>query len=143
MKILFLCKANVFRSQMAEGFFNKYSKGNPGIAKSAALVQHSVLDSKVNKIMKDEGIDISKKKSKNITKKLVKESDLIVIVNPNLLPYFEKFKKDMKKNSKLEVWNIKDATSATSDADWNRKFKIGKEKVKKKVLDLIKRLDRK
>ncbi len=35
MKVLFICRANVGRSQMAEAIFNKFSEGN--LAVSAGL----------------------------------------------------------------------------------------------------------
>ena len=36
-KVLFLCSSNIFRSQMAEAFFNEYSKNNT--AESAGLIE--------------------------------------------------------------------------------------------------------
>ena len=66
MKILFLCKWNLFRSQIAEAFFNKYSKKDKAISASFRIP-----DRKSHKLviraMQEKGIDISKKEYKKIS----------------------------------------------------------------------------
>ena len=63
-KILFLCIHNSARSQMAEAYLNKYSGGN-FIAESAGL-EAGNLNPLAVEVMKEDGIDISQNKTKNV-----------------------------------------------------------------------------
>lgn len=64
LKILFLCIHNSARSQMAEAYLNKYSGGN-FIAESAGL-EAGNLNPLAVEVMKEDGIDISQNKTKNV-----------------------------------------------------------------------------
>lgn len=69
-EILFVCRGNVCRSQMAEGFNNHNTKANnatsAGISKRTLFVyRHPVR--KIQKVMREEGIDISKARVKTLT----------------------------------------------------------------------------
>jgi arsenate reductase (thioredoxin) len=76
--VLFVCIHNGARSQMAEAFLNSYA-GDRFSAKSAGIEP-----GKLNKIvvaaMKEEGIDISKNKTKSVDNFLDKEIDYIITV---------------------------------------------------------------
>jgi arsenate reductase (thioredoxin) len=75
--ILFVCVENAGRSQMAEGFFNKYApKGNRAI--SAGKKPVTELNPLAVNAMKEVGIDISHKKSKDITEDMMRNSTKIV-----------------------------------------------------------------
>ena len=75
--ILFVCVENAGRSQMAEGFFNKYApKGNRAI--SAGTKQVAELNPLAVNAMKEVGIDISHQKSKDITEDMMRNSTKIV-----------------------------------------------------------------
>ena len=75
--ILFVCVENAGRSQMAEGFFNKYApKGNRAI--SAGTKPVAELNPLAVNAMKEVGIDISHHKSKHITEDMMRNSTKIV-----------------------------------------------------------------
>ncbi len=75
--ILFVCVENASRSQMAEGFFNKYApKGNRAI--SAGIKPVAELNPLAVDAMKEAGIDISHQKSKDITEDMMRNSAIIV-----------------------------------------------------------------
>lgn len=75
--ILFVCVENAGRSQMAEGFFNKYSpKGYKGI--SAGTKPVSQINPIAIDVMKEAGIDISNQKSKELTEDMMRNSLNIV-----------------------------------------------------------------
>ncbi|MGA8484695.1 MAG: arsenate reductase ArsC [Nitrososphaeraceae archaeon] len=75
--ILFVCVENAGRSQMAEGFFNKYApKGNRTI--SAGTKPVAELNPLAVNAMKEVGIDISHQKSKDITEDMMRNSTKIV-----------------------------------------------------------------
>lgn len=85
MKVLFLCEYNIARSQMAQAFFNRIVKKEK--AKSAGT--NPEFDGKaINSVnpnailsMKEIGYDLSKKKSKVLTGKLVDWADKVVVFN--------------------------------------------------------------
>jgi len=75
--ILFVCVENAGRSQMAEGFFNKYApEGYKAI--SAGTKPVSQINSVAVEVMTEVGIDISNQKSKDITEDMVRNSTKIV-----------------------------------------------------------------
>jgi len=75
--ILFVCIENAGRSQMAEGFFNKYApKGYKAI--SAGTKPVSQINPLAVEIMREVGIDISNQKSKDITEDMIRNSAKIV-----------------------------------------------------------------
>ncbi|EQD41633.1 protein tyrosine phosphatase [mine drainage metagenome] len=70
MKVLFICKGNVGRSQMAEAFYNKFSKSGPRAISAGAknyyyrTAWHSRIKASnpgVN-AMREEGIDLTKQR---------------------------------------------------------------------------------
>ena len=71
--ILFICVENAGRSQMAEGFFNKYApKGYRAL--SAGTRPASQINPLAVQAMQEVGIDISKNKSKIITDDMIRDS---------------------------------------------------------------------
>lgn len=83
MKILFICQENVARSQMAEAYYNYFTKSNnassAGISKtSPAKYVHPVKE--VVEVMKEEGIDVAGKNVKTIAEEMVEKSDKIFVM---------------------------------------------------------------
>lgn len=75
--ILFVCVENAGRSQMAEGFFNKFApEGYKAI--SAGTKPVSQINPVAVDVMREVGIDISNQKSKDITEDLMRNSTKIV-----------------------------------------------------------------
>ena len=71
--VLFVCVENAGRSQIAEGFFNKYApKGYKGISGGTKPV--SQINPVAVEAMKEVGIDISNQKSKDITEDMMRNS---------------------------------------------------------------------
>lgn len=77
-KVLFLCTHNSARSQMAEGLLNRFH-GDRFEAYSAGTEPTQVNPYAVE-VMSEIGIDISKKKSKNISVFIGQEFDYVVTV---------------------------------------------------------------
>ena len=76
-KILFVCVENAGRSQMAEAFANHYGKGKL-VASSAGVMLADRVNPVVVEAMKEKGIDISTKKPRLLTMKMVEEADQTV-----------------------------------------------------------------
>lgn len=75
--ILFVCVENAGRSQMAEGFFNKYGQREYE-AISAGTRPVSQINPVAIQVMGEVSIDISKQKSKEITDDMIRNSSKIV-----------------------------------------------------------------
>ena len=75
--ILFVCLENAGRSQMAEGFFNRYApKGYEAI--SAGTKPISQINPIAVEVMREADIDISNQKSKELTEDMIRNSSNIV-----------------------------------------------------------------
>src|SRR5215469_12095503 len=75
--VLFVCVENAGRSQMAEGFFRRYSpEGYEPL--SAGIIPASSINPIAIEVMREVGIDISKQRSKILTEEMIRKSTLRV-----------------------------------------------------------------
>ena len=128
-KILFVCVENSARSQMAEGFFQKYSKKFQAF--SAGTEPNSKLNSMAVQAMKEIGIDIVKQKPKILSDEMIQNSLKVVnmgCMNKESCPSL--YVKD------VIDWNISDPKDKTMDEV--RKIR---DQIKLEVLGLIKKLE--
>jgi protein-tyrosine-phosphatase len=140
MKVLFLCKANIFRSQMAEALFNKYSKNHR--AESAALIQpEGKMHALVVRAIKEEEIDITNNISKKCDAKMLKEADVVVVMNSNLEKHFLKLKQNLKPGAIIHIWEIPDIKALETDEHFYPEVVNTRNMIKSRVLNLIKNLE--
>lgn len=127
MNILFICQHNVFRSQIAEWYFNELNEKPRNICYSGGIFPGIQIPKGVLEGAKKNGIEI-KGVPKSITTKLLRLTDLIIIVAelPNSIISKNIFK------GKIENWNITDYPDKDRDEIINE--------IKKKVENLITRL---
>ncbi len=106
MKILFVCKHNRFRSQIAETYFRKINKNKKIKSYSAGIIIGTPIAKSVKQIGKKLGLKINGK-PKGLKEKLLKSIDLLVIV-ANDVPesLFE------SKVRKVMVWKIRDTSQS-------------------------------
>jgi len=130
--ILFVCKHNVFRSQVAEAYFKKINKNKNFDAKSAGLIKWYPVMPNTKKVCKRLGIEL-KGRSKPIDAKTIQETDYVIIVADNVPKSI--FNQNYIK--KVIVWKIKD-TSSRNDKDIERAVK----QIIKKVDSLVKTLEK-
>ena len=133
MKLLFVCKGNVGRSQMAESFYEKYSQNSS--VKSAGYAPDEWLGKKLDQTehvkvcMDEEGIDVRNKISKKINGEMVNWSDKIIV--------FDSKKQDwpdfLRNSFKVEILEIEDPKNY--DLVFHRKTR---DLIKNKVKNLIK-----
>lgn len=83
MKILFLCKSNTGRSQMAEALFNAVSKQHHALSagtlvkeKEGQKIHPNVIES-----MGQIGLNLSQKTKKQVTPLLVEQADKIIVMD--------------------------------------------------------------
>lgn len=132
MKLLFLCRANVTRSQMAEAFFNRYSKRHT--SESAGLkLDSDNIDERVIRAMKEFGFDLSDKKPKKVTDKMIDNADRVIIVSPDLEKYYTWNKKPI-------IWNIYDIVKDENGQIPYQQFVDIRERVKTKIEELVREI---
>jgi protein-tyrosine-phosphatase len=105
-KILFVCSGNVGRSQMAEAFYNHYTKSknasSAGISRSTPRLYPN-LPLEIFQVMKEEGIDVSEQMAKTLTKGMVDNADRIfVMCEREICPDF------LLNSRKTAFWQIED-----------------------------------
>lgn len=134
MKVLFLCRANIGRSQIANKLYDKIT-GEKSIG-AGAKVSEERQGMKVGEVvgaenmipcMKDVGINLSKSEIKQVTPEMVNWADKIIIMtSKENLPDF------ILESKKLEFWNVKDPKG--TDLETHRKTR---EQIKSLIQNLI------
>lgn len=109
MKVLFVCRGNVGRSQVATEFYNRMHPGGEG-ASAGIVVEHP--GQKIGErpaaqgaiaSMKEIGIDISKNTTTLLTAKMLDNYDkVIVMAEPENIPDY------LRTSPKFEYWDIED-----------------------------------
>lgn len=140
--VLFLCVRNTFRSQMAEAYFEKLATERNlknWQAKSAGFLEGEGVNPKAIILMAEEGIDISKKKSKLVNEKMMKQASKIVVVCQECAPGGEEagYCPVLPQNKDIEYWRLSDP--AKMELEEARKIR---DEVKVKVIDLVGRLEK-
>jgi len=101
--LLFVCIENSSRSQIAEGFAKEFGLE----AGSAGTVPSTHVNPLVIKAMREEGVDISGNKPKELTGEMIDDADLVILTDASLeksLP--GNLRRKMRR--KVVVWNIPD-----------------------------------
>ena len=140
-KILFVCKHNMFRSKIAEIYFNKINRNKSIKTESAGLIKGNLpLDKQEVNVAKEFGIKL-KGNPKGLSIDLIKQQNLIIIV-ANDVPK-ETFNKKEYINFKTTTiikWKIVDKVDGDSDFKIRKIIKliIGKVEQLNKELEKIK-----
>jgi protein-tyrosine-phosphatase len=108
MKVLFVCRGNVGRSQAAMALWNvdadePASSAGTVVGEETRTVGERELASSIVQVMQDEGLDISKNNSTQITSEMIKNFDkVIVMAEAYSIPGW------LKDNPKTELWEVPD-----------------------------------
>jgi protein-tyrosine-phosphatase len=106
MNILFVCKGNVARSQMAEALLKEvkpeYDVFSAGIQENTPK-KYVYPSREVVQVMSEMGIDVSSQKVKTINQNFVSKADKIIYMcNPSELPSY------LQDSPKLTYWRVVD-----------------------------------
>lgn len=135
MNVLFICRANAGRSQMAEAFYNELSHAHTATSAGVDLA-HSVMKSDLSvpplvaEVMHEAGLDVSTAKRKAVTESMVQNADTVIIIMEEeefpLPPY-------LLNSPKLTRWHsIPDAKN--KDLAFHR---VVRDQIKEKVEKMI------
>jgi protein-tyrosine-phosphatase len=157
LKVLFVCSGNVFRSQIAEAFFSRYTKKNSSTSAgvNARNLHHAdkTLEKEcplVVQLMAEVGIDVAKNRSKQLSKTTARVADMIIsLTSIDDLPSY------LKKDKRLRVWRVSDLEPPDSSklsqpiSAWAREsvgranyrfFRERRDQTKTRVMELIKEI---
>ncbi len=115
-KVLFVCFANIGRSQVAQACFNNLSQHDSdcaGIGVGEATARRNLPSRKmknvpgqrsVHYIRREFGVDIAEKERQQLTPEMVDEADLVIVIEEkNTWPDY------LKEGGKVVFWDIPDA----------------------------------
>lgn len=129
-KTLFICHANVARSQMAEAYYNHLTNSDEGFSAGVSKrspVDYPVLPQELIDLMLEEGIDMHNQRPKTVTEEIVKKSDRIfVLCTRDECPGF------LKNSKKAVFWDIEDPYRLSFDEMRNIR-----DLIKSKVMHII------
>ena len=135
MDVLFICKSNFGRSQIAEAIFNSISqkhKATSAGTEKGRVTGHKLKDfpehSNLFVCMDEIGLDIKENTAKSLTPKIVKDADKIIVMAEK-----ETWPDYLKKSNKITFWEIEDVCGQSLD-----KFRKVRDQIKSLVEDLVK-----
>jgi len=132
MNIIFICKHNVFRSRVAESYFAKTNRNKNIHVSSGGLIVGEILSINQKKVMKELNVEpISR--PKNVSARLLKKQDLVVVV-ANDVP--EEIFNNKMYIKKVIFWKIPDVFDNSKE----KPIKVIKS-IMKKVNGLVKSLE--
>jgi protein-tyrosine-phosphatase len=119
MKVLFICYANVGRSQVAEACFKTLSQhdcDSAGIAVNERIAQmkfpskklkHCVIQHSLEYIRQEFGVDIGEKERQQLVPEMIDTAELVIVIAEK-----ERWPGYLKEGGKVVFWDIPDPAGA-------------------------------
>jgi protein-tyrosine-phosphatase len=142
MKVLFVCWANINRSQIAQVIFNRLSKKNrstsAGIKPRKSGISVRAEHNNPYLPLRREGYDISHAKTKKVTKMMADSSDKIVLIfdrkHLRAIPLYLRNRPDM------EFWEVGRISDEIPFVEYCRLEKKRIKLIERHVRDLVRRI---
>jgi len=77
---IFACVHNAGRSQMAAAFFNLFADPNLAVALSAGTAPVDCVHPEVVRVMREEGVELSKARPQKLTHELVDQANVLITI---------------------------------------------------------------
>ena len=103
MTVLFLCRQNAGRSQMAQAFFERVAPEH--VARSGGSSPAAAIHPAVVEVMREVGIDVSGRKPTKVDAEMLRDADLVISMgcdDPAVCDY---------PGRKVEDWGIEDPST--------------------------------
>lgn len=120
-RILFICKHNLFRSQVAEKLFNRYNKNKSIKAESAGVIGWDISRLKEDKnyqiekkVCAEEGIRLDLK-SNGLDYDVLIKTDFVIVVADDVPKQI--FENEKSFHGKILVWKTKDIKEKTKNKE--------------------------
>ena len=122
MKILFVCYANVGRSQVAQAYFTKLSRhesDSAGIAVNDLIVQRRLPSRKLKDVLdqrpvayigREFGMDVSERERQQLVPAMLDEADRVIVIAEK-----ERWPDYLHEGGKVVFWDIPDAVGQPDD----------------------------
>jgi protein-tyrosine-phosphatase len=122
MKALFVCYANVGRSQVAQAYFTKLSQHDShsaGIAVDELMAKANLSSRKlkdvptqrsVGYVRREFGMNIAEKERQQLTPAMIDNADLVIVIAEK-----EQWPGYLKEGGKVVFWDIPDAVGQTDE----------------------------
>ncbi|MBI3325761.1 MAG: hypothetical protein HYZ81_03535 [Nitrospinae bacterium] len=122
MKVLFVCYANVGRSQVAQAYFDKLSQHNSdgaGIAVNDLIAKGNLSSGKLKDVRDNRsvvyirrafGVDISEKERQQLTPAMIDQADLVIVIAER-----DRWPDYLKEGGKVVFWDIPDGVGQTDE----------------------------
>lgn len=132
MKILFICKFNRYRSNIALALFNKYNKNKKIKARASGIIQGPKVNKKQKSVAKEFGVKL-KDNPKPLTEANFNWADLVILIG-NDMP---KSLFDNIEGNKRKVirWKLEDIMQF--DLDYHEKTKKLTNKIENNIKKLV------
>jgi len=131
-KVLFVCRGNSARSQMAEGFTRTLSRGK--IEASSAGMEPKGLNPFAVEAMREKGIDISGQRSKALSAELARAMDYVITVCGNAEARCPILPPEVRRLH----WPLDDPAKATGSVeDIRTVFRLSRDEIERLVKELL------
>lgn len=110
MKVLFICRSNAERSQVAEAFFNGLSKKNKAVSAGVSVAQERATGQHagrtVTELMLGIGYNLQNAKRKQLMPRLAKSADIIIVTLSDS-DIEERLPSYVRHSPKTRFWDLK------------------------------------